>query len=216
MRPRERLIKHGAQILSNEELLAIFLRVGVKDRNAIELSGDILRKIGGIRALLFSDIKELSEFKGIGTAKWAQLQAVYELVKRALEEQLKTSDVIDSPGVVREFLQTSIGHLRHEVFVCLYLDRANQLIEFQEIFRGTVDKTPVYPKEIAKEALKRNAYSLIIAHNHPSGNPLPSDSDVELTKVVMEMMNLIEVNLLDHCIVTENSFFSFSDAEMLF
>ena len=216
MRPRERLLKLGSQALSNEELLAIFLRVGSKSRNAIELAGDLLKETGGIRNLLFSNINELSKFKGFGLVKWTQLQVCYELVKRALEEDLSQRSVINSPGVLREFLQTAIGHLEYEVFTCLYLNAANELIEFKELFRGTQTHTSVYPKEIAKEALLKNACAVIVAHNHPSGNPLPSNEDIALTQILKHSLSLIDITLHDHCILTKNGFFSFADDPALF
>lgn len=215
MRPRERLLNHGSKALSNEELLAIILRNGTKTRNAIELAGDLLRQTGGFRKILFSDIKELSRFTGIGLAKWAELQACYELVKRALEEQLSTHSAIEQPGLLREFLQTAIGYLDHEVFACLFLNQHHELIEFREMFRGDSSQTAIYPKEIAKEALKRNAHALIVCHNHPSGNPLPSKADRELTGILQKILAFVDIALLDHCIVTSNGYFSFKDANLL-
>ena len=215
MRPRERLIKLGPQALNNDELLAIFLRNGTKTRNAVELAGDILRQSGGIRNLLLSNINELEKFKGIGLAKWSQLQGVYELVKRALEEDLTQRSIIDSPSALRQYLQTSIGYLEHEVFTCLYLDSSFRLIHADQIFRGTQTHTHVHPKEIAKEALKRSACAVIVAHNHPSGNPRPSQEDILLTKRLIDGLALIDIDLLDHCILTKNDFFSFSSDQSL-
>ena len=215
MRPRERLLKLGASALKNDELLAIFLRNGTKTRNAIELAGDVLQKTGGIRNLLLSNISDLSNIKGIGPAKWAQLQGVYELVKRALEEELTKRSVIQSPSALREYLQTAIGHLNHEVFSCLYLDSSYQLIQTDQLFRGTQTHTYVYPKEIAKEALRRSACAVIVAHNHPSGNPRPSQADIELTERLIAALGLIDIDLLDHCILTKNDFFSFSSDPIL-
>lgn len=211
MRPRERLLKFGPQSLSNEELLAIFLRNGTKSRNAIELAGDILRETGGIRNLLLSNINDLHKFNGLGIAKWTQLQGIYELVKRALGESLGQNSVIESPDTLKHYLQTSIGQLEHEVFCCLYLDGKLQLIQSDHIFRGTQTHTHVYPKEIAKEALRRGACAVIVAHNHPSGNPKPSSDDISLTRRLALALGLIDIDLLDHCIVTRNDFFSFSN-----
>jgi DNA repair protein RadC len=215
MRPRERLLKLGPGALNNEELLAIFLRNGTKTRNAIELAGDILRETGGIRNLLTININDLQKIKGLGPAKWAQLQGVYELVKRALEEELTSRSVIESPSALREYLQTAIGHLNHEVFSCLYLDSAYQLIHTDQLFRGTQTHTYVHPKEIAKEALRRSACAVIVAHNHPSGNPLPSQDDIALTERLIAALGLIDIDLLDHCILTKNDFFSFSNDPIL-
>lgn len=215
MRPREKLVSHGVQSLSDEELVAIFIRVGSPQRNALELSGDLLRQTGGIRQLLSININELKSLKGLGISKWCQLQAAKEIVKRALQEQLATSSVIHSPGVTREFLQTSIGHLPYEVFACIYLNASNEMIGYQEIFRGTSTQTPIYPKEIIKEALSRNAVALIVAHNHPSGNPLPSQDDIECTEILGKCLGLLDIHLYDHCIITSNGFFSFADAGIM-
>ena len=215
MRPREKLLVAGAQSLSDTELLAIFLRCGTKKRNVIELSTDLLQQCGGIRGLLQCQLADLKEFKGLGPAKWAQLQAIRELVHRACEEQLKQIVVMDSPALVREFLQTAIGHLSHEVFGVMLLDRIGQLIEFKILFRGTTDQTVVHPKEILKEAILNHAEALIICHNHPIGLTYPSQADLELTKKLYLLLNCVEIALLDHCIVSPNGFFSMNDAGLL-
>jgi DNA repair protein RadC len=215
MRPREKLLLSGAQSLSDPELLAIFLRCGTKNRNVIELSSDLLEQCGGIRALLQCQLQDLSRFKGLGVAKWAQLQAIYELVKRSIDEELKKIVVMNSPAMVREYLQTSIGHLQHEVFGVMFLDHAGKLIEFKILFRGTVDQTTIYPKEVMKEAIQLNAAALIISHNHPAGQAHPSQADIDLTNQLSQIMQLIDIILLDHCIVSPNGYFSFLDAGLL-
>jgi DNA repair protein RadC len=215
MRPRERLLSDGAQALSDAELLAIFLRSGSKTRNAIELSQDLLQSCGGMRALLFSNLEEFSKINGLGLAKWAQFQAAHEIVKRALKEQLAACVVLSSPGLTREFLQTAIGHLPHEVFSCLFLNMQGALIEFKILFRGSASQTTVHPREIIKEALALNANSVIFAHNHPNGIAYPSESDLSLTHTMQGILNTLEIHLLDHCIVTHNGFFSFADAGIL-
>lgn len=215
LRPREKLITHGPGSLSHEELLAIFLRVGNAKRNVIELSSDLLRQVGGIYQLLHLNINDLSNLKGLGVSTWCQLQAAREIVKRSLCEQLQTSNVIHSPSVVREFLQTTMGHLGYEVFSCIFLNAQNAMIGYQELFRGSTTQTAVYPREIIKEALSKNAVCLIVAHNHPSGNPFPSEEDLELTQTLKKCVELFDITLLDHCIVTANGFFSFADASIL-
>lgn len=215
MRPREKLISQGAPSLSDEELIAIFIRVGTRDRNALELSGDLLRQTGGIRQLLLCNINDLGALKGLGISKWCQLQAAKEIVKRSLKEHLESSNIINSPGVTREFLQTTIGHLPYEIFVCLYLNASNEMIGYQEIFRGTATQTPIYPKEIVKEALNRNAIALVVAHNHPSGNPLPSQDDLNMTDILQKSLEMLDIQLYDHCIITSNGFFSFADAGIM-
>lgn len=213
--PREKLRALGASALSDAELLAIFLRVGVKGKTAVALAGDLLHHFGNLPRLLSCSPEELTQIHGMGISKWSQIQAAYELVKRSLEETLSQESVFSSPGYVREFLQARFGRLPHEVFLCLYLDSRLHLIECQELFRGSLSHTAVYPREILKEALARNASALIVAHNHPSGNPLPSIADQELTKTLSKALQLVDIPLLDHCIVSDSGFFSFSDAGLM-
>ena len=213
--PREKLRIHGAAALSDAELLAIFLRVGVKGKSAVALAKDLLHHFGSLPRLLGSNPEELTRIHGMGLSKWSQIQAAYELVKRSLEDGLTQDSIFPSPSHVREFLQAKIGRLPHEVFLCLYLDSRLHLIECQELFRGSITHTAVYPREILKEALSRNASALIVAHNHPSGNPLPSESDQELTRTLQNALQLVDITLLDHCIVSGSGFFSFSDSGLM-
>jgi len=213
--PREKLRSQGARALSDAELLAIFLRVGVKGKSAVTLAEDLLHQFGSLPRLLSCTPEELTRFHGIGLSKWSQIQAAHELVKRSLEEGLAHDSIFSSPSHVREFLQAKIGRLPHEVFLCLYLDSRCRLIECQELFRGSITQTAVYPREVLKEALFRNASAIIVAHNHPSGNPLPSDADQELTKTLIKALQLVDIPLLDHCIVSGSGFFSFSDSGLI-
>ena len=213
--PREKLRIYGASALSDAELLAIFLRVGVRGKSAVALAKDLLHHFGSLPRLLACPLEDLSRIHGMGLSKWSQIQAAYELVKRSLEESLVMDSVFSSPSQVREFLQAKIGRLPHEVFLCLYLDSRLHLIECQELFRGSITQTAVYPREILKEALARNASALIVAHNHPSGNPLPSNADQELTKILFRALQLVDISLLDHCIVSGSGFFSFSDSGLM-
>ena len=213
--PREKLRLNGAAALSDAELLAIFLRVGVQGKSAVALAKDLLHHFGSLPRLLASTPQELTRIHGMGISKWSQIQAAYELVKRSLEDGLTQGSIFSSSHHVREFLQAKIGRLPHEVFVCLYLDSRLHLIECDELFRGSITQTAIYPREILKEALARNASALIVAHNHPSGNPLPSKADQELTKVLAHALQLVDIQLLDHCIVSSGGFFSFSDAGLI-
>ena len=213
--PREKLRTLGAAALSDAELLAIFLRVGVKGKSAVALAKDLLHHFGSLPRLLACTREELTRIHGMGLSKWSQIQAAYELVKRSLEEGLAEDSIFSSPSHVREFLQAKIGRLPHEVFLCLYLDSRLHLIECQELFRGSLTHTAVYPREILKEALARNASALIVAHNHTSGNPLPSESDQDLTKTLITALQLVDIPLLDHCIVSGSGFFSFSDSGLM-
>jgi DNA repair protein RadC len=213
--PREKLRSHGAAFLSDAELLAIFLRVGVQGKTAVALAEDLLHHFGNLPRLLNAGPEELTRIHGIGLSKSSQIQAAYELVKRSLEEGLAQDSIFSSPTHVREFLQAKIGRLPHELFLCLHLDSRYHLIECQELFRGSITQTAVYPREILKEALARNASALIVAHNHPSGNPLPSKADQNLTQTLKNVLELVDITLLDHCIVSGSGFFSFSDAGLM-
>lgn len=213
--PREKLRINGAAALSDAELLAIFLRVGAKGKSAVALAKDLLHHFGSLPRLLACSPQELTQIHGMGLSKWAQIQAAYELVKQSLEDGLTQDPIFSSPNHVREFLQAKIGRLPHEVFLCLYLDSRLHLIECEELFRDSITQTAIYPREILKEALAKNASALIVAHNHPSSNPLPSDADQELTKVLITALQLVDIQLLDHCIVSGSGFFSFSDAGLM-
>jgi len=213
--PREKLRLLGAQSLSDAELLAIFLRVGVQGKSAVTLAKDVLHYFGSLPRLLASSPEEFIRIHGMGISKWSQIQAAYELVKRSLEDGLALGSIFSTPGHVKEFLQAKIGGLPHEVFVCLHLDSNLHLIECQELFRGSITQTAVYPREILKEALARNASAMIVAHNHPSGNPLPSSADQELTVTLMKALQLVDIPLLDHCIVSNRGFFSFSESGLM-
>jgi DNA repair protein RadC len=213
--PREKLRLHGAPALSDAELLAIFLRVGVKGKTAVALAQDLLHHFGNLPNLLNATPEELTRIHGMGISKWSQFQAAHELVKRSLEKTLSQGSIFTSPSYAREYLQARIGRLPHEVFLCLYLDSGLRLIECQELFRGSLSHTAIYPREILKEALSRNASALIVAHNHPSGNSSPSLADEELTKTLGKALQLVDISLLDHCIVSRGGFFSFSDAGLM-
>lgn len=205
-RPRERLAQQGAAALSDAELLAIFLRTGLKGKSAVDLARDLLKQfenIGGLGALATASQKELSKLSGIGPAKAAQLAATLELARRALAGSLKTRDSLTSPQTVRDWLQLALGNLQHEVFVALWLDAQNCLITTEELFRGTLTQTSVYPREVVKSALAHNAAAVIFAHNHPSGLAEPSHADEVLTSALKQALSLIDVKLLDHFIVAD-------------
>jgi len=212
MRPRERVLESGIQSLSNAELLALFIRTGNKTRNVIELSSDILEQFEGFKGLLTSSLDDFNKVPGLGLSKWTQIQAAQEIVKRASLEQLKNKPILKSQAMTRQFLQSCIGSLDHEVFACFFLDSLGYLIEFKTLFRGDAHQTYIYPRELIKEALKRNSYAMILAHNHPNGLAFPSQADLDLTIQLKTILKSIEINLLDHLIVTQNGFYSFLDA----
>lgn len=200
-RPRERLLRQGAQALSDAELLAIFLRVGVRGKSAVDLARELLARFGGDLALLASANPKTLRMPGIGQAKAVQLAATLELARRALSGTLATSDVLGSPQAVRDWLRLRLANLPHEVFLALWLDAGNRLIGAEELFRGTLTQTSVYPREVVKRALDHNAAAVILAHNHPSGRAEPSAADVALTAALKQALALVDVRLLDHFIV---------------
>jgi DNA repair protein RadC len=204
-RPREKLLCRGAGSLSDAELLALFLRVGVRGKTAVDLARDLLAHFGSLTRLCAASAAEFSGIPGMGAAKYAQLQAVMELARRALSERMNDGDVFESPAAVRDWLRLRIGALPHEVFHVLLLDARNRLIESVELFRGTLTQTSVYPREVVKLALARNAAAVILAHNHPSGATEPSAADELLTRSLKQALELVDVRVLDHFIVTAHT-----------
>ena len=202
-RPRERLLKDGAAALSDAELLAILLRVGRPGRSAVDLARELLAEFGGdLSQLATATPKDLVRLPGIGQAKSVQFAAVLELARRILVGQMTARDVLSNPQAVSDWLRLRIAPLGHEVFVALWLDAGNKLIEAQELFRGTLTQTSVYPREVVKHALEHNAAAVILAHNHPSGRAEASSADIALTQALKQALALVDVRLLDHFIVT--------------
>ena len=214
-RPREKLLAKGPAALSDAELLAIFLRVGVSGRSAVDLARDLLTEFGSLSALCAASEQDLCRLHGIGPAKFAQLQAVIEMARRALREKLASGNALSSPSAVREFLRLKMQTLPHEVFVALFLDSQNRVIEVEEMFRGTLTQTSVYPREIVKAALKTNAAAVIFAHNHPSGVAEPSQADELLTRQLKEALAMVDVKVLDHFIVAGRATLSFAERGLL-
>ncbi len=200
-RPREKLLQRGSAALSDAELLAIFLRTGIKGRSAVDLARDLLQRHGGLRNLLAADRQRFCESPGLGDAKYAQLQAVLEMGRRHLRETLNRGDAITSPDVTREYLQARLGGYPYEVFACLFLDNRHRVIEFEELFRGTIDGASVHPREVVRRAIQHNAAALILAHNHPSGIAEPSQADHQITRRLRDALSLIDIRVLDHLII---------------
>lgn len=210
-RPRERLIRHGAAILSDAELLAVFLRVGVTGKSAVDLGRDMVSHFGSLNGLFSATLAEFSTLNGLGPAKYAQLQAVLELAKRSLSEELQTGIALNSPQAVKQYLQLLLGGRAYESFAVLFLDVKNRLIACEELFRGTLTHTSVYPREVVKAALAHNAASVILAHNHPSGTPEPSAADHTLTQALKQALMLVDVRVLDHFVVAGKHVHSFAE-----
>ena len=215
-RPRERLLMHGAESLSPAELLAIFLRVGVAGKSAVDLARDLLDHFdNSVLQLSAAPLQEICRVKGMGPAKSVQLKASLELARRALSEQLKARDALCSPDAVRDWLKLRLGALGHEVFMVLLLDAQNRLVEAVELFRGTLTQTSVYPREVVKLALAHNAAAVILAHNHPSGIAEPSRADDFLTQSLRQALALVDVRVLDHVIVGSSATCSFAERGLL-
>lgn len=215
-RPRERLLANGAGSLSDAELLAIFLRVGVRGKSAVDLARDLIAHFGSLGRLFHAPLTELRNIHGMGEAKYTQLQAVFEMSRRALEERLRSRDILGSPSEVRDWLRLKLGQLPHEVFMVLLLNAQNQLIKAHELFRGTLTQTSVYPREVVKLVLDYNAAAVILAHNHPSGSAEPSRADEILTSSLKQVLSLVDVRVLDHFIVAGNqSPLSFAERGLL-
>ncbi len=214
-RPREKLIELGAEALSDAELLAIFLRVGVTGKSAVDLARDLLTQFASLNGIFAATEHELIQVHGIGTSKYVQLQAIFEMSRRALNEQLQQRDVFKSPQQVRDYLVLKLGSLTREVFLVLFLDTQNHLIATEEIFAGTLTQTSVYPREVVKRALHHNAASVIFAHNHPSGVAQQSQADEMLTEQLKQALALVDVRVLDHFIVAGNNTLSFSERGLI-
>ena len=214
-RPRERLVAHGAQALSDAELIAVILGTGTTGRSALDLAREALTRFGGLSGLLASGPDELGTIDGLGPAKSAQLQAVLELARRSLREEIRRDPALSSPDKVRDYLKMTLAHREHEVFMALFLDAQNRLLTADELFRGTLTQTSVYPREVVKRALAVNAASVIFAHNHPSGVAEPSRSDELLTASLRQALGLVDVRVLDHLIVAGSSTVSFAKRGLL-
>lgn len=216
-RPRERLLARGAAALSNAELLAIFLRVGLPGKSAVELGRDLLGQFGGkLAQLANASPHALSKLRGMGPAKSAQLAAALELARRALVEEVRQGDVLDGPQAVRNWLRLQLAALPHEVFCALWLDSQNRLLGFEELFRGTLAQASVYPREVVKHALASNAAAVIFAHNHPSGTAEPSRADELLTQSLKQALSLVDVRVLDHFVVAGHAPpYSFAESGLL-
>ena len=213
-RPREKLLAKGASALSDAELLAIFLRTGCKGLTAVDLARQLLDAFGGLKPLLQAAEKDFCRHHGLGMAKYAQLQAVLEMSRRHLYEQLSRGDALCSPQQTRQFLNAQLGDCPHEVFACLFLDNRNRVIAFEKMFFGTIDGASVYPREVVRMALKKNAAALIFAHNHPSGVAEPSAADEQITQRLKEALALVDIRVLDHFVVGDEVV-SFAESGLL-
>lgn len=211
MRPREKLLTQGAKALSDAELLAIFLRTGVKGMSAVTLANNLLISFGSLPALLRATQDEFCQHFGLGIAKYAQLQASSELTKRCLKYRLQRMTALTSSQQTADYLRVQLAELPYEAFMVIYLDNQHQVIECEQLFRGTINAASVYPREIVRQVIKYNAAAVILSHNHPSGIAEPSQSDIRITKRIKEALILIDVSVLDHVIIGSGKPYSFAD-----
>lgn len=214
-RPRERLLALGPASLADAELLAILLRTGVRGKSAVDVARELIGRFGSVAGLLQAGPANLVETPGLGGAKLAQLQAALELARRALREELSSRDVLASPKAVRDYLCLTLAGRAHEVFVVVLLDAQHRVVTSEELFRGTLTQTSVYPREVVKCALKHNAAAVIFAHNHPSGVAEPSHADEILTRSLKAALGLVDVQVLDHFIVAGTRTMSFAERGLL-
>lgn len=212
-RPREILLKRGAETLSDAELLAVFFRNGYKGKTAIDLARDSLKQFGDLRQFLGLTQSQLQQIKGIGAAKIALLQAALELGKRYLKIQLEQQDILNNPEASLDYLKAKLSGKRHEVFACLFLNTQYHLIAYEELFQGTLNQTAVYPRVILEAALKHHAAAVIISHNHPSGQVEPSLADKYITLDIQKALELVDIKLIDHIIIGGGRNLSYSFLE---
>jgi len=213
-RPREKLLARGTQALSDVELLAILLRTGMAGKNVFQLSEELLGP-DGIAGLLQATVQSLQLVKGLGPAKQAELLAVFELARRALSQRLKEREAFHTPGAVKQYLQLQLAHKNHEVFAVLFLDSQNRLLALEELFRGTLSQTSVYPREVVLRALHHQAAAVVLSHNHPSGSVQPSRADEHLTQTLKAALALVDVRVLDHIIVGQGQALSMAEQGLM-
>ncbi|WP_207061797.1 DNA repair protein RadC [Motiliproteus sp. SC1-56] len=210
-RPREKLLLQGPGALSDAELLAIFLRTGLPGMSAVDLARELVGRFGGLRDLLGASETDFCAAPGLGRAKYAQLQAVLEMGRRYLDEELRRPETFTGPAAVRRFLTSRLRHRQREVFALLLLDNQHRLIAYEEPFKGTLDCASVYPREVVRRVLAHNAAAVILAHNHPSGVAEPSAADRQITERLISALALVEVRVLDHLVVGEGPPVSFAE-----
>ncbi|MBK7656353.1 MAG: DNA repair protein RadC [Betaproteobacteria bacterium] len=221
-RPREKLLARGPGALSDAELLALLLRTGIQGKSVLHLADELLADpaknpngFGGISGLLHTSAKDLERIKGLGPAKRAELVAVLELARRALAEQLKKRTVFDTPHAVSDYLRLHLGQRPYEVFAVIFLDAQNRMLALEELFRGTLTQTSVYPREVVIRALHHSAASVVLAHNHPSGSVQPSRADEYLTQNLKSALALLDIRVLDHVIVAQGQTLSMAEKGLM-
>ena len=214
-RPREKLLARGPGALSDAELLALLLRTGLPGKNALQMGQELITTFGGVSGLLNTPAEALKKIKGLGPAKRAEIVAVLELARRALASQLQEKPMFSHPQAIRDYLQLQLASRGHEVFAVLFLDASHRLIVLEEMFRGTLTQTSVYPREVVVRALALNAANVVLAHNHPSGSAQASRADEAITQTLKAALALIDVQVLDHFIVTKTQAVSMAELGLI-
>jgi DNA repair protein RadC len=214
-RPREKLIRQGADTLSDAELLAIFLRTGMMGQTALDQARSLLTAFGSVRGVLDASLDAFCAQRGMGASKYVQLQASLELARRHMLEALRRSDSLVSSTLTRNYVRSRLRHYAREVFLCLFLDNQNRVIAVEELFQGTIDGASVHPRVVVDRALHHNAAALIFAHNHPSGVAEPSQADVGITRRLKNALALIDVRTLDHFVVGDTDVVSLAERGLL-
>ncbi|MEZ9198967.1 DNA repair protein RadC [Shewanella sp. 10N.286.54.B9] len=209
--PREKLLLNGAAQLSDAELLAVLLRVGLKGLSAVELARMMITEFGGLRSLLTASQTQVCRLDGIGPVKFAQLQAAVEIGKRISQENLKRGKILSDPDLTRDYLMRQLGDRAYEVFAILLLDSQHRVIQFVELFRGTINSASVYPRDVVSLVLEKKAAAVIVCHNHPSGIAEPSTADRRITERLKQALQTIDVSLLDHMVVGDREIVSFAE-----
>lgn len=214
-RPREKLLSEGAASLSDAELLAVVVRAGGRGSTALDLARGLLARFNSLNGVLTASMEEFCQSRGVGQVAYIQMQAMLELSRRHLHEQLADSDALTSSELTRQYLRARLRHYEHEVFACLYLDNQHRVVKLEELFSGTIDGAAVYPREVVKRCLRHNAAAVIFAHNHPSGIAEPSQADIAITRRLMAALNTIDVRVLDHIVVGSNEAVSFAERGLM-
>ena len=214
-RPREKLLARGPGALSDAELLALLLRTGLPGKNALQMGQELISTFGGVAGLLNTPAQALIKIKGLGPAKRAEIVAVLELSRRALASQLEEKTMFSNPQAIRDYLQLQLGSRQHEIFAVLFLDTSHRLIVLEEMFRGTLTQTSVYPREVVVRALSLNAANVVLAHNHPSGIAQASRADEAITQTLKAALALVDVRVLDHFIVTRTEAVSMAELGLM-
>lgn len=212
-RPREKLLSKGAQTLTDAELIAIFLQTGIRGKTALDIAKELLNEFGNLKKLIASPT--LIKKPGMGSAKLAALKAAVELGKRYSDENLVVGETLNSSQRTQKFLAQQLRHQANEVFACLFMDNHFRLIRYEALFHGTVNEASIYPREIVRMGLAHNAAKLILAHNHPSGYPIPSEADKEVTQLIKQALALVDITVVDHIIIGNPENFSFAEMGLL-